>query len=119
MASITHSTNPPRRAKTGGRRAGTPNRFTREFRQTVADLLDANTDNVATWLASVALGNPAIGRAPDPARALELLVKLAEFAAPKLGRIEHTATNGAPMPTTIEIEFVDAPATALVPGLQH
>ena len=44
---------------------------------------------------------------PDPAKALDLLAKLAEFAAPKLGRVEHTGKDGGPMETVTRIELVD------------
>ena len=33
--------------KTGGRTAGTPNKATREFRETINKLLEGNADNVA------------------------------------------------------------------------
>ena len=66
--------------KTGGRKKGAANRVTREFRETVRQLLEDNADNVAVWLAQVA--------AKDPDKALDKLVRLAEFAAPKLSRAE-------------------------------
>lgn len=78
-----------------GRPKGKPNRITAEFRETVRWLLEDNAANVGDWLAQVATGG-AVGR-PDPARALELLAKLAEYAAPKLGRIEHTGRDGGPI----------------------
>ena len=77
-----------------GRGKGNPNRFTREFRETIQQLLDDNADNVAKWLSDVAEGTQrvvegkVIGTPGDPARALDLLARLAEFAAPKLGRTE-------------------------------
>lgn len=72
-----------------------PSKVTVEFRETVQSLLDDNRDNVAIWLKNVAEG--VNGTSPDPAKALDLLAKLAEFAAPKLGRIEHTGENGGPV----------------------
>jgi len=83
----------------GGRKAGTPNRVTQEFRETVRKLLDDNAENVAKWLKLVAEGhkNGDNARAPDPGRALELLSRLAEFAAPKLGRQEITGADGQPL----------------------
>lgn len=81
--------------KTGGRVAGTPNKATKDFRDTITALLSDNATNVAVWLEQVANG---VGEAkPDPAKALDLMAKLAEFAAPKLGRIEHTGENGGPV----------------------
>lgn len=85
----------PKGAKYGGRVAGTPNKATKLFRDTVTDLLDKNAANVEIWLKQVAEG---VGDAkPDPGKALDLMAKLAEFAAPKLGRIEHTGENGGPV----------------------
>lgn len=77
--------------KTGGRVAGTPNRVTQEFRETVTRLLEDNAENVAEWLSRVA--------ADDPDKALQRLAQLAEFAAPKLSRSEIKAevdNKGAP-----------------------
>jgi hypothetical protein len=84
-----------------GRKKGVPNKVTREFRETVNKLLTENADNVCVWLTRVAEGGG--GKAADPGRALELLAKLAEYAVPKLGRIEHAGPNGGP----IEMAAVD------------
>jgi hypothetical protein len=65
-----------------GRPKGSPNKATREFKETVSKLLDANTVNMSLWLARV-------GK-KDPAKALDLMSKLAEYAVPKLSRSENT-----------------------------
>lgn len=75
-----------------GRPKGLPNKATQEFRATVQALLDENRANVSTWLAQVAEGSGDVK--PDPGKALDLLSKLAEFAAPKLARTEHTGEDG-------------------------
>lgn len=75
--------------KTGGRAPGTPNKVTQEFRQTVQMLLDDNRANVAVWLEQVAQA--------DPAKALDLISKLAEYAAPKLARTELVGDEKAPI----------------------
>lgn len=84
-----------KRPKTGGRAKGTPNKVTQEFRQTVKQLLEDNAENVGVWLRQVAEGHGDNKPAPD--KALDLLAKLAEFAAPKLARHEHTGKDGGPM----------------------
>lgn len=89
------STVEPNRPKTGGRVAGTPNKVTKEFRATVQALLDSNTANVSLWLQKVADGDGDVR--PDPGKALDLLAKLAEFAAPKLARTEVTGEGGGPV----------------------
>lgn len=99
--------------KTGGRQAGTPNKATREFRETVNELLRRFADKIPLWFDSVANGDPICGRPPDPARALDLLAKLAEFAVPKLTRM-MAVDQGASVAnaTSIEIEFINAPPRA-------
>ena len=76
-----------------------PNRLTTEFRETVRRLLEQNAGNVNRWLMMVANG---YGRGknrtkPAPDRALALLADLAEYAAPKLSRTEHTGEGGGPI----------------------
>lgn len=90
--------------KTGGRVAGTPNKATVEFRETITKLLSDNASNVAVWLAQVADGHGDVK--PDPAKALDMLAKLAEYAAPKLNRTEHTGANGGPVDHSLTIKFV-------------
>jgi hypothetical protein len=75
-----------------GRPKGVPNRSTIEFRETISALLSNNSENVQKWLTDVANGNE--DRKPDPYRALDLLAKLAEYAAPKLSRTEMTGPEG-------------------------
>lgn len=85
-----------------GRPKGTPNRVNQEFRETVRMLLETNAQNVGRWLALVAEGDGSEHGKPDPAKALDLLSKLAEFAAPKLGRVEHVGEGGGPVRFTLD-----------------
>lgn len=78
-----------------GRPKGMPNKATNEFRETVRKLLEDNADNVAFWLSQVATGSH--GKDPAPEKALDLLAKLAEYAAPKLSRQEVSGIDGAPL----------------------
>lgn len=95
-----------KRPKTGGRTKGTPNKVTQEFRETVQKLLDANAENVGRWLTLVAEGDGTDTGKPDPGKALDLLAKLAEFAAPKLARTEHTGEGGGAIEQSLKITFV-------------
>lgn len=101
----TRASNPNRGAKPGerrgGRQKGTPNRATREFRETIQRLLDANHENIALWLGQVA--------SDDPSKALEHIARLAEFAAPKLSRAEVTGKDGADLPApSVTVRLVSA-----------
>lgn len=78
-----------------GRRKGVPNKATKAFRETVNALLEQNSENVAVWLEQVATGSH--GKEPAPEKALDLLAKLAEFAAPKLARTEVVGADGGPV----------------------
>lgn len=80
-----------------GRPKGSPNKVNQEFRETVRKLLEDNSENVARWLALVAEGDGTEKGRPDPGRALEIIARLAEFAAPKLGRVEHVGDGGGPV----------------------
>ena len=84
-----------------GRKPGVPNKSTTEFRETVTRLLEDNKDNFAKWLKQVAEGDEVAETKANPAKALDILTGLAEFAAPKLARTEHTGEGGGPL--TVEI----------------
>jgi hypothetical protein len=92
-------------AKTGGRQPGSLNKATVEFRQTVQKVLEQNADNVGLWLTQVATGNGDASKA-DPGKALDLMAKLAEYAAPKLARTEHVGEGGGAINQNLRVEFV-------------
>ena len=92
-----------------GRPKGSVNKVTTEFRDTVRMLLQNNAQSVDIWLKQVATGSH--GADPDPGKALDLLAKLAEYAAPKLARVEHVGDGGGAM--QIEILAYMAHAQAL------
>lgn len=89
-----------------GRPKGSPNKVTREFRDTVRKLLEDNSENVGRWLLLVAEGDGSENGRPDPGKALDLMAKLAEFAAPKLGRMEHVGDADRPIHSVQRIELV-------------
>lgn len=93
-----------------GRRAGVPNKVTKDFRLAVNHLLELSSPKMVEWLEAVALGNVEDGgkREPDPGKALDLMAKLAEYAAPKLARTEVTGADGGPVQVqTITRRIVD------------
>ena len=91
-----------------GKPKGAVAKVNREFRETVRQLLEDNSQNVGEWLKAVAAGDVADGgkREPDPAKALDLLAKLADYAAPRMGRIEHVGDGGGPIQNSVTVEFV-------------
>jgi hypothetical protein len=94
--------------KTGGRTPGTPNKVTAEFRDTVRKLLEENAGNVGRWLTLVAEGDGTEKGKPDPGKALDLLARLAEFAAPKLSRTVHAGDPDNPVVTSMQVSFKSA-----------
>lgn len=88
-----------------GRPKGAINKTTKTFRATVNVLLEDNADNVGRWLKMVAEGDPARDVKPDPYRALDLMAKLAEYAAPKLARTEHIGDPDQPVVNKVVFEW--------------
>lgn len=89
-----------------GRKPGVPNKMTTKFRETVTKLLEDNKDNFAKWLKQVAEGDAASETKPNPGKAIDILANLAEFAAPRLARTEHTGDGGGPLSVEI-VRFGD------------
>lgn len=79
--------------KSGGRVKGTPNKLTSEFKEAVNKLLWTASPKMVGWIDRIAVD--------DPARALDLISKLAEYAYPKLSRSDVNATHSGAL--TIEI----------------
>lgn len=97
-----------------GRPMGAKAKVSAEFRVTIDNLLKDNADNIAYWLKLVAEGRPKRGKdnevryfGADPAKALDLVAKLAEFAAPKLSRTEVSGLDGSPIQSVSTIRLVD------------
>jgi hypothetical protein len=88
-----------------GRPKGSVNKATKAFRDTITALLEDNAENVGKWLQEVAEGNITRDVKPDPKGALDLMAKLAEYAAPKLARTEHIGDPDAPVVTKVVFEW--------------
>jgi hypothetical protein len=80
-----------------GRPKGTPNKATAEAREAFRNLLDKNTPQMQKWLDQVAL--------EDPAKAMELMLKLAEYVLPKLQRQELVGKDGEDLFKNIQFKF--------------
>jgi hypothetical protein len=87
-------------AKTGGRSKGTPNKTTGELRESINFVLNSNKDKMNEWITRVAKNSPD--------KALDLMIKLAEFTLPKLNRTTLSGDEDNPLNiTTKEIIFKD------------
>jgi hypothetical protein len=75
---------PPNAGK--GRKRGTPNKATADVRAAIAEIAQANVENVQRWLERCAR--------KQPGRALELYLHLCEYHIPKLARTELTGKDG-------------------------
>lgn len=67
-----------KRKKYGGRKKGTPNKDTRELRERLSDLIDMNFNKLQTDLDNL-----------DPKERVNTVIKLLDFALPKLRSIEN------------------------------
>lgn len=79
--------------KVGGRGKGTPNKVTIETREVFKRLVEANHNNMTTWLKRVAKA--------DPDAALKHITALSEYLIPKLARTELTGKDGNAMEITV------------------
>ena len=69
-----------KREKTGGRKAGTPNKTSIEIRQAFNELISSKLPELSKWLDQVAKDNPE--------KALDIIIKFSDFIIPKLQRTE-------------------------------
>ena len=86
------------RIKHGGRQKGTPNKVTARLREAFTVLLEDNMVKVQELFDKVAEKNPQ--------KALELLLKLSEFALPKLRAIEVN-NEQEDKQTSLNINIID------------
>ena len=85
--------------KFGGREKGTPNKGTAELREAYTELLQNNISRVQALFDKVAENNPQ--------KALELLLKLSEFAIPKLRAIEVNNESEKQMYTSLDVRIIE------------
>ena len=86
--------------KFGGRQKGTPNKATARLREAFTELLQDNMGRLQELLDKVAEKNPQ--------KALELLLKLSEFALPKLRAIEVNNESEEAKRTSLDIRIIDS-----------
>lgn len=78
--------------KTGGRQKGTPNKVTSAAREAFLATFGRLEGDLEGWIRATA--------AEDPGKAADLVLRMAEYHAPKLGRTEVVGEDGGP------VEFV-------------
>lgn len=80
-----------------GRPKGSPNRATAEVRAAIAELMQKTAPKMGEWLERVAVD--------DPAKAMDLALKAAEYHIPKLSRAEVTGEDGGPVDLSLSVRF--------------
>ncbi len=91
--------------KTGGRKAGTPNKSTAEVRRILQEFVERNCHMLTEFLHLVAKGipkvNPETGEPtaeflvkPNPAKAFDMLMSALEFELPKMARAVVISSDG-------------------------
>lgn len=98
--------------KVGGRQKGAVNKTTRDVREAIVRVLSDNTENFGKWLTMVAEGKKGTyvdrrGKSksvwlmkPDPGRAVDIAMNMAEYHIPKLARTEMVGDGGGPIVVT-------------------
>lgn len=72
-------------------------------REAIARVVEGSADKIAGWIES-------IERDEGPKAALDAFIRLAEYALPKLARVEAVGDNGGPVETVHRIELAAAKA---------
>jgi hypothetical protein len=85
-----------------GRKAGVPNKATKETRELVKMLLETNMPRLQEWIESTADGimDDKTGKyivLPNPAKACDIVQGMVEFTVPKMARVEHSGDKENPL----------------------
>ena len=80
-----------------GRKPGTLNKNTKQIREAYQKLTEDNLDNMTLWLHQIA--------ADDPAKAMDLMLRLSEYIIPKLARQELVGNDGEDLFKNVKFDF--------------
>lgn len=78
--------------KTGGRKAGTPNKSTQKVREAIAKIASRNIKDFERWLADI----------EDPAKRCDIFLRAIEYHIPKLSRAEVTGEDGSALQVVVK-----------------
>ena len=95
----------PKRTPGSGRKAGVPNRATREVREAMTQLAAKGAPRLLKWLDE-------IYEQEGPKEAWKCFMDVIEYHIPKLARVEHTGEDGGAIKTTVKHEIVFRPVVA-------
>ena len=80
-----------------GKKPGTKNKTTKEIREAYQKLTEENLTNMTLWLGQIA--------ADDPAKAMDLMLRLSEYIIPKLARQELVGNDGEDLFKNVKFNF--------------
>lgn len=80
-----------------GRKKGTPNKATKQIREAYQKLTEDNLENMTIWLSQIA--------SEDPAKAMDMMLRLSEYIIPKLARQEVTGSDGEDLFKNVKFQF--------------
>jgi len=80
-----------------GRKPGSKNRATKEIREAYQKLTEDNLENMSIWLSQIA--------GDDPAKAMDLMLRLSEYIIPKLARQEVVGNDGEDLFKNVKFNF--------------
>ena len=90
-----------------GRPPGLANKTTRDVRKAIAILVEGNVHKLEEWITAIAEGDENAARAPDPARAADIFLRVLEYHIPRLSRAEIDATIRSPLEEATDEELAD------------
>jgi hypothetical protein len=84
-------------ANPNGRPKGSKNKTTNAIREAYQKLTEDNLENMSSWLNEIA--------SQDPAKAMDMMIKLSEYVIPKLARQEVVGNDGEDLFKNISFNF--------------